>query len=196
MSAEKSRFPPKSIALVAVEKASDLVENLLALTRLLLDEQTAVTLILSNRPIKHFLVKAEDFGLDLVAYLSQAQMSIVDLTSRYIGDQGEDIPNTFYVTSPSDISELALVASEAISSLRPEGEKMVLIDSVSTLALYNTAGGILRFLHFLVSKLRVIEFGGLIIVVRDTLSDPMVQSLEQYCDNLFRITKGKLTRMD
>ena len=192
MSNEQSDIPLRSISLVAVEKSSDLIENIIMILKMLFKEQVSIVLLLSNRPVRHFLSKANELNLNLASFLSQKQLSIVDLTSRHIGDRLEDIPNAFYVSSPSDISEIALVVSDALSSMQLKGEKIMLVDSVSTLTLYNTTGGILRFLHFLLSKLRVLEFGGLIIIIKDELLDPMVQSLKQYCDNLFILDDGKI----
>jgi len=58
------------------------------------------------------------------------------------------------------------------------------MDSVSALARYNMIGGIVRFMRYLTSKLRVLEFGGVMIVAQDESAKLMIRSLKQCCDIL------------
>lgn len=182
MTAPTMKIPPKAICLMTVAPGAELTGTIFRVMRELFAGESSVVLVLSIRPSRTFASQAKESGLNIDTYLEQNRLVVVDCVSRLIGDRGGGMPNTLYVSAPSDLSELALSVSDAVSSVSLKGEKWLILDSVSTLTLYNTAGGVLRFLHFLASKMRVLEFGGVIIITRSAPSDPMVQALEQYCD--------------
>lgn len=182
MSRSAPRFQPKTTVLYTISKDTDLIKTLVKILDEIIAQDGDALLILSIRPIRHFIARAKELGFAMDKYLEEKRITIVDCMSRYAGDEGEKVTGAYYISSPSDLSELALVVSDIISAAPAKKEKWLVADSVSSLTLYNTAGGMLRFLHFLTSKLRILEFGGVIIITRDDAASSMNQSLKQYCD--------------
>jgi KaiC/GvpD/RAD55 family RecA-like ATPase len=172
----------------------DLTKSLLVLLRkMLVDDKNVALLILSSMPVNQFLGRAGQFGLDLNTFLRQRRLIVIDCVTEFTRtdeeqeDYSERQKDVYYVSSPSDLSEISLKVSEALATGTAKGERWMVLDSITTLSLYNTTGGFLRFMQFLFRKLRLLNFDGTMIVVRDTPSDSMIQALKQYCSKIIFI---------
>jgi KaiC/GvpD/RAD55 family RecA-like ATPase len=189
------RIRPESseVSLIAVSKEMDLTKSLLVILRkMLVEDRNIALLILSSMPTEQLLARSRDFGLDLEAYLRQKRLILLDCITRFTETEEESklIPlreDVFYASSPSDLSEISVKLSEALASDISKGEKWMMLDSITTLSLYNTTGGFLRFMQFLFRKLRLLNFDETMILVRDESSDSMIQSLKQYCSKIIFI---------
>jgi archaellum biogenesis ATPase FlaH len=177
---------PKDVALIAVSNDTDLTRSLiLVLRRIIVSDQGNALLILSSLPVSQLLERASDFQFDPARYVENGQLVIVDCISR-MSDQKEisQSRNLIYAQSPADLAEIALRVAQGMTFLKQKGERWLILDSITTLSLYNSTGGIVRFMQYLLSKLKILDFDGVMIVVRDEISDSMIQSLKQYCNKV------------
>jgi KaiC/GvpD/RAD55 family RecA-like ATPase len=193
-SKEKVKSENSRVSLIAVSKEMDLTESLLVILRkMLIKDENVVLLILSSTPTEQFLARARAVRLDLERFLRQRRMVIIDAITRFTEtddpNMSDDLPlvGVFYASSPSDLSEISVRVGEALSSDLAKGERWMVLDSITTLSIYNTSGGLLRFMQFLFRKLRLLNFDGTMMVVRDEASDSMIQSLKQYCSTIILI---------
>lgn len=89
----------------------------------------------------------------------------VDTYSRSI-DAEEDQDHALYVDSPNDLNAIAVAINEAQGKLLEKAEQHVLVvDSASTLVLYNNAQATFRFLQVLLGRSR--RAGGTAFVLLD-----------------------------
>jgi KaiC/GvpD/RAD55 family RecA-like ATPase len=193
VSEQKIRPESSEVSLIAVSKEMDLTKSLLVILRkMLVKDRSATILILSSMPTEQFLSRSRDFGLDLGIYLSQKRLVIIDCITKFIQTDEESRlirprEDVFYVSSPSDLSEISVKLSEALASEIAKGEKWMILDSITTLSVYNSTGGILRFMQFLFRKLRLLNFDGTMILVRDEASDSMIKALKQFASKIIFI---------
>jgi KaiC/GvpD/RAD55 family RecA-like ATPase len=196
ISRQQVRPESPEVSLIAVSKDMDLTKSLLVVLRkMLVEDRNVALLILSSMPTERLIARAREFGLDLETYLRQKRLILLDCITRYTQSEEEEQSGSmfpfrddvFYASSPSDLSEISVKLSEALASDMGKGEKWMVLDSITTLSLYNTAGGFLRFMQFLFRKLKLLNFDGTMIVVRDEPSDSMIQALKQYCSKIIFI---------
>jgi KaiC/GvpD/RAD55 family RecA-like ATPase len=192
----KDKLKPENsrVSLIAVSKEMDLTESLLVILRkMLIKDGNVALLILSSTPVEQFLARSRAIRLDLERFLKQRRLIVIDAITRFTETDeleiSKNVPREgiFYASSPSDLSEISVLVAEALSSDLAKGEKWMVLDSITTLSIYNTTGGLLRFMQFLFRKLRVLNFDGTMMVVRDEASDSMIQSLKQYCSTIILI---------
>lgn len=177
----ETRFGLRKVTLALVPPEKDALSALFGVLKDCLD-QGSVVLFISIRPYQNFKEEAKEIGFDIPKYLNQKQLVIVDCLSDYVESTKESIQGLFYSPSPSDLTAIGNVSAQAMSLIGTHEKKFLILDSVSTFLLYNTSGGFLRFLHFLLSQLRALEFGATILMARDNVPSKMVQVLKQYCD--------------
>lgn len=176
----------KDVSLIQVSKEMDLTKAMLIVLKRMLADKSTPFLLLSNSTTKNLIQMAEGSSIDLVTPINQKRLVVIDCVSKF--KEVEEFKNIYYASSPSDLSEVAIKVSEAVSDSRNAGEKWLVIDSLSAMSLYNTAGGILRFMQFLFKKLRMLNFDGVVVVVRDGGEDPLLGELRRYCNTIIFLT--------
>ncbi len=148
---------------------------------LLLNRYCKGIYVSSNRSARDLAEKLRRHNLDLHAMLQNGQIFVIDLVSKSVGDQ--EITGAFYVSSPSELSATQMAIEEVINRMNPKPRKTwLVIDSVPTLLIFNGAGALLHFLHFLIGRLRVLEYTGVIFTVEGSLSSRVFSTVAQLCD--------------
>lgn len=92
----------------------------------------------------------------------------------------EETESTCYLGKMRELSELCLAISRLVSEKK--GIKFVLLDSVSTLLIYNDAKSVTRFCHLVTEKLRRWGLSGAFVSVEMGEGADMVAELAQFCD--------------
>jgi archaellum biogenesis ATPase FlaH len=182
-------FQPKDVSLIRVSKQMSLTRALLIVLRKMIADGFASFLLLSDSPFEDLQAAAAEVGADLSRAIANKRLVVVDCVSRFKGraaaaDESEARRGVHYVSSPSDLAEIALKLSDAISSAKPPGEKWLVIDSLTAMTMYNSVGGILRFMQFLFQKLGMLNFEGVVVVVGEESRDSMVSELRRYCGKI------------
>ena len=178
--------------MIQVSSELDLTKAMLIILRRLLADKITSLLLLSSSGTDELMRSGENYSVNLEEALSSGQLVIVDCVSKAacekLGSAASPRINgvgVSYVSSPSDLSEIARKVSDAITTAKPGGEKWLIIDSLTALAMYNSSGGILRFMQFLFKKLRMLNFDGVVVVVRDGDSESnMMSELRRYCSSI------------
>jgi KaiC/GvpD/RAD55 family RecA-like ATPase len=194
----KDKIKPENsrVSLIAVSNEMDLTESMLIILRkMLVKDGNVALLVLSSMPVEQLLARARTIKLDLERFLKLGRLIVIDAITRFTET---DEPNTavpregvFYASSPSDLSEISALVAEALSSELAKGERWMVLDSITTLSIYNTTGGLLHFMQFLFKKLRLLNFDGTMMIVRDEASDSMIHSLKQYCSKIILIAPSR-----
>ncbi len=139
----------------------------------------------SNRSSRDLVDRLRKYDCDLDAKIKAREISIVDLVSRSVGAQ--EIEGAVYVSSPSELSATQMAIEAAISKLSPEaGNAWLVIDSLPTLLIFNGTGALLNFLHFLIGRLRVLGYTGVILTAEGSLSPRVFSTVAQLCDKVIK----------
>lgn len=154
--------PPKSIVIVD----TPLEENQIGLTAdfLKFRRNDKGIYVSSNRPTNDLIEKLLVYGFDMKEALEAGRLCVIDLMSKSIG--ACELKGGIYVSSPSELAATQMAIEKAIERVDGEtGRTWLLLDSISTLLVYNTPPALLQFLHFLIGRLRVLQFSGVIFTV-------------------------------
>jgi KaiC/GvpD/RAD55 family RecA-like ATPase len=93
--------------------------------------------------------------------------------------------NFYYVDSPKNVTDLSVQLGQALEKLGKE-KKFVIIDSISTLLVYNKEAVVERFVHSLSGKIRAHNAQGVFIVVEPCKKE-IISMLTQFCDKLIEL---------
>lgn len=105
----------------------------------------------------------------------------IDVVTKTAGGELKKTKNCLFIGSPEKLSEISLAMDQAVRAL-PAKEKFVFFDSISTLLIYNEAGTVARFVHFLASKMRVWKVKGIIVSLQKEKDKELIEELMQFCD--------------
>ena len=84
-----------------------------------------------------------------------------------------------------DLSNLCIGISRAVGKL--EDEKFLLLDSLSTLLIYNDSKSVSKFAHLLTEKMRRWDTQGSLLTVEMNAEKDVVSQLAPFCDKVVKI---------
>lgn len=124
-----------------------------------------------NETLKRYDVNAEN-------------VVFVDAITRMSGGKEPDKKNFYYVDSPDDLIELSIAIEKGVKKI--SGKKFVIIDSISTLAVYNKEAVIEKFVHSIAGKLHAWKVKGVFVTIEET-EKGLINTVAQFCDKIIRI---------
>jgi KaiC/GvpD/RAD55 family RecA-like ATPase len=135
-----------------------------------------------NRPYSTLKTSITGMGLDL------SKLFFVDLITESAGGNAERSTSDrcFYVSSPKNLTELSILMEQAMLRL-PAEKRFVFIDSISTMLIYNDPDTVLRFIHSLTGKMRLLGVTGIIFLLEKESDEKFKAQVAQFCDKVITI---------
>jgi KaiC/GvpD/RAD55 family RecA-like ATPase len=84
-----------------------------------------------------------------------------------------------------DLSNLCIAISKAINGI--SGDKYLVLDSLSTLLIYNDSKSVAKFAHLLTEKMRRWNASGSLLTVEMNAERDVVSQLAPFCDKVVKI---------
>ena len=69
----------------------------------------------------------------------------------------------------------------------PKEHRLLFLDSISTLILYNDTGSMTKFSHFLINKIKEGGCSGAIISLEKETDEKMISQLSQFVDKVIEV---------
>ena len=89
--------------------------------------------------------------------------------------------NCRFIGSPNNLTEIAI----ALDPIFKDGKhKYIFLDSLDTLSVYNSVNSVIKFAHFLTSKVRLHDISGIMLAVHENSDQKLVMELAQFCDKV------------
>jgi archaellum biogenesis ATPase FlaH len=128
----------------------------------------------------------------LIKYLKEIKIPtenifFIDAISKSVSQEIKLTENCLYIPSPSHLTDLGIALTQALESMEKKEDKFLILDSISTLLIYNDFETVAKFVHFIISRLRVFGLVGLIISVEKILDERMINILMEMCDEVIEI---------
>jgi len=158
MPIDLSRLGQDKLFLV-LSAAERLRQNNTRIIMTLIDRGYRVVVITTNQPsgILKNLYAAE--GID------RGKVQFIDTITKYaIGRIPDGEADTMFVNSPSNLTDLGIAITKALNTASGESP-CLLFDSISTMLIYIPSINISKFIHFVTSKLRLIDAPGIFLAV-------------------------------
>ncbi len=154
--------------------------------------------VLAEQLIKYFVgKKAEGIfittnkpAVDLVEGLRKekvdlGKVNLIDTVSKRSGEGEVDAHNIIYIDSPENLTELDSAINDCIEKVQGKNRFFVL-DSMSTLLVYNTERTVEKFMHSLSGKARAKQFKTVFTLASETRQETL-NILSQFCDKVIEI---------
>jgi hypothetical protein len=171
-------IPDDSIVLLEVtpEKAFELG---LASVKLLADRKASGIIVSANRPYSNLLSVYTKNGIDV------SKMFFLDCISK---NQNAEIKadNVVFIENASSLTDISLSINERIKNMN--GKRFVFFDSISTLLIHNNPTIFARFLHGVLTKMRLTGSGGIIVSLNGHTNKEIRAEIAQLCDKVISIT--------
>src|SRR3989344_4880507 len=113
------------------------------------------------------------------------KIKFIDLISRIGSYSVKENINADFLEAPTELTELMLSIEKSAKQIH--GKKFLIIDSVSTLLIYNEAPTIEKFLHSLIGKLSTEETKTALLVSESEETKAIVHTISHFCDKVVRV---------
>ena len=118
-----------------------------------------------------------------ISILKNNKVNTTNISYITIGDKnGEEGSTT--IQSPQSLTEVSI----AITNTLLKGNfNFLLFDSLSTLLIYHDEETIEKFIHFLINKMRALNFHGTMILLNEEKSNRLLPFVSQFSDATIKI---------
>lgn len=170
-----SRLGEEKLFLV-LSSADMLKKNNAHIIHTLIGKGYRVVVITTNQPSAVLKKHYSTDGIDI------SRVSFIDAITKYaLGKIPPGQEDCRFINSPSNLTDLGIAITEVLHSLANE-KTCLLFDSVSTMLIYLPSTNISKFIHFITSKLRLVDAAGIFLAVEKGLDPLLLTQLTTYVD--------------
>ena len=108
----------------------------------------------------------------------------IDCISSMAGEHGSE--NCVLVENPAALEEVSMHISSSLSKIK-SGEKFLIMDSISTLLIYNSLNSVKEFSMFLINKLGLEGVDGVLVTLGKESPEDLKQILIAMCDKVIYV---------
>lgn len=113
----------------------------------------------------------------------------IDCISHIMMGAAVQSEHVYFVESPTMLENIMLKVEFLMRSI--EGKKLVLLDSINSLAIHNNPKILSEFLHIMVNSLRAREVYTLVLSVEEQSSEEIMNILGLICDETLVVAENK-----
>ncbi len=136
-----------------------------------------IVYVTTNKPYKYILSAAKEVGI------STKNLFVIDCISKPLREKTEaNQENCIFLDSPEGLTAISLAISESIKLL--EGDRILLLDSLSTLLIYNDANTVAKFSNFVINKLRTYDVNAIIFALESDIDKDIIKQVEALADEV------------
>ena len=168
---------------LCLSSAERLRENSSSIIRSLLSRGYLVIVVTTNQPYAILKKTYEKDGIDL------SRVGFIDAITRYaVGEVPVGAKGVRFTSSPSDLTQLGIAISDSLKDM--SGRKAaILLDSVSTMLIYLPSTNLSKFIHFVSSKLKILDMAGIFLAVEDGLDPTLLSQLTTFVDQVVNMDR-------
>ena len=150
--------------------------------RMIIEERCFAGIYITiNKPYNTLIKYLKENGIDT------KNIFFIDAISRVVGGTIKMTKDCLYIPSPTQLTDLAIAMTQALESMKHKENKFIFLDSLSTLLIYNSFEVTSKFVHFIITRLRVFGLVGLIISIEKQIDERMLNILIEMCDKVVEV---------
>jgi KaiC/GvpD/RAD55 family RecA-like ATPase len=178
----KSKFEniPQGSVILVVSDAEQILKININILKVLMKSQGSGLYITINQPYRSLSKIFTENKIDL------KNLFFIDCITKTIHGEPERTKKCLFISSPRGLTELGIAVSEVLESIKSKN-KFMFMDSLSTLLIYNSAGSIAKFSHFLMNKIRLSDVTGIFISIEKEMDKKLISQLCQFSDRTITI---------
>ncbi len=142
-----------------------------------------VVYVAVNKPAEKIKKGLLAQGLELknVRFIDMVSMELS--ANRAVSDK-----NVSFISSTSGLNELLDEIQKSFKE-KKSGSQLLLLDSVSTLLVYNDSGPVEKLLHALMGRLNKMNVAGVFLMAKSDEHEDIIQTISQFCDKVVEADK-------
>jgi hypothetical protein len=175
---ELDNIPVDYIVLIetTAEKA---FEVSVAVAKWLTNMRDSGIIVSANRPYSNLISILNKNGVNL------SKLFILDCVSKNLNGEVE-ADNVLFLENLSSLTDISLSISEHLKKVNGN-KKFVFFDSVTTMLIHNKPYIFARFVHNILTRMRLKGVGGILVSLKDKTNKEIRAEIAQLCDKVIQI---------
>ena len=170
----KSLLVEEDIVVVSVQ-SEKYSEKVMSILECLLKEEGNVGYISVNKPFETLIKNFSEHGLD---YRRFHIIDCISATVKKLEKKKRFNGVSYFTNSPKNLTEISLTVGEILDDI-----KILFVDAISTLMVYEKETAVIRFAHDIINKLRLNNKKGIFIVLQDDDDQGLLDDLKMFADS-------------
>ena len=118
--------------------------------------------------------------------INTEKIFFIDLISKMTRTEITGVKDCLFIASPDSLTELSIAITESVRNLHGKN-KFIFLDSLSTLLIYNQAGTVTKFAHFLIGKMKTESVEMIIISLEKEMDPKLVSQISILVDKVIKV---------
>tara|TARA_Y100000310_G_C20627996_1_gene787024 strand:+ start:312 stop:863 length:552 start_codon:yes stop_codon:yes gene_type:complete len=118
--------------------------------------------------------------------INTTNLSFIDCITKELGSKVIRSKDVTYVDGPNDLTNLGIALHKYFAS-SSDTNRILYLDSISSMFLHNDNDQVMRFIHYLTGKMRVFGLNGLMLTLHEDTDKKLIGELGQFCDKIIRL---------
>ena len=119
-----------------------------------------------------------------------AEKERINQPGRSTGTSHENAENCRFVCRPNDLTAMGIAVTITLKKF--EQEKTVsFLDSINAMLIHSSSADLSKFIHFVISKLRILNIAGILLAVEKGLDPALLTQLTTFADNIIEFPEEK-----
>ncbi|OPY37101.1 MAG: hypothetical protein A4E35_01564 [Methanoregula sp. PtaU1.Bin051] len=153
-------------------------DNVLTIVKEIQKKGLRIIFISINQPSAFITGLFEKNGIDM------STIFFIDGITRYAGGPITADPGTCrFVSKPGDLTAMSMAVTD-ILKMENVGRTVIFLDSVNAMLIYTSSVDLSKFIHFVISKLRILNISGIFLAVEKGLDPVLMSQLMTFADEL------------
>lgn len=147
----------------------------------LINEQSYIGIILTaTKPYKTLKKQFDERGID------SSKIIFIDCVSKSQSSEIEQDGNVIYIDAAYNLTNISLAFKKIID--RIDGKKFLYVDSLSAMLIHNTPEIFVRFIHGLITSMRLASISGLLLSLTQQTDSKVRTEVANLCDKVIVVS--------
>ncbi|MBN1433003.1 MAG: hypothetical protein JW931_09560 [Methanomicrobiaceae archaeon] len=137
-----------------------------------------VIVITTNNPYSILVKDYEKEGIE------SEKLFFIDAITKYaLGKETEKAENCVFINGPADLTSMGIAVTEVLKKTSSD-RVCVLLNTVNSMLIYITPENLIKFVHFIASKLRLFDVSGVFLAVEKGIDPSTLVQLQSFIDEV------------
>jgi hypothetical protein len=171
--------------ILALSPSKTYRDNSLQMIKEIQKGQMRIILICVNQPAAFLLDFYKRNNIDT------SRIFFIDAITQYAtGTAAEAVDNCKFVSKPNDLTAMGIAITTILKKYEQE-KTVIFLDSINAMLIHTSSVDLTKFIHFVISKLRIMNIAGILLAVEKGLDPVLLSQLTTFADDLVEFPEEK-----
>jgi hypothetical protein len=164
--------------ILALSPSKTYRENSIQMIREIQKGGMRTIIICINQPASFLMDFYRKNGIDT------SRIFFIDAITQYATGVVAECPdNCKFVAKPNDLTAIGIAVTTILKKFEQE-KTVIFLDSVNAMLIHSSSADLSKFIHFVISKLRIMNIAGILLAVEKGLDPVLLTQLTTFSDEL------------